>query len=399
MPNTNFTAKGLAALKPAAVRIDYWDESLPGFGLRVTPDGQKTWTVMYRFGGRKRRYTLGVYPALSLADARKLAREAQRAVGLGIDPAAAKKAERLADSFAKLAEHYLERYAKPRKKSWREDARIIANKLNPLFGNMRAQDVTRADVRMLCEKVAEHAPIEANRTLATCRKLYNWAISQDLVETNPCFQIPAPGQERRRDRVLSDDEVCTVWNDLENEEPRMAAIMRLRLITAQRGAEVAAMERDEIDFAGGWWTIPAEKAKNGLAHRVPLTAMAIKILERVVKTLGESSYVFPAPLSKGKAPTSKFDLTKTTERIRKRTGIKDLAAHDLRRTAASRMTSMGIPRLTVSKILNHVEPGVTAVYDRHSYDREKREALEQWALRLRVIVSGLREVGTEEVAP
>ena len=108
--------------------------------------------------------------------------------------------------------------------------------------------------------------------------------------------------------------------------------------------------------------------------------------------------MFPAP-SKGKAPTSKFDLTKTTERIRGRTGIKDLAAHDLRRTAASRMTGMGIPRLTVTKILNHVEPGVTAVYDRHSYDREKREALEQWALRLRVIVSELREVGTEEVTP
>ena len=399
MPTTNFTAKGLAALKSATVRIDYWDESLPGFGLRVTPDGQKTWTVMYRFGGRKRRYTLGAYPTLSLADARKLAREAQRSVRLGIDPASAKKAERLADSFAELAEQYLERYAKPRKKSWREDARIIANKLNPSFGNIRAQDVTRSDVRVLLEKIAEHAPIEANRTLATCRKLYNWAISQDLVEANPCAHIAAPGHERRRDRVLSDDEVCTVWKDLENEEPRMAAIMRLRLITAQRGGEVAAMERNELDLAGGWWTIPAEKAKNGLAHRVPLTAPAIKILERAVATLGESSYVFPAPLSKGKAPTSKFDLTKTTERIRGRTGIKDLTAHDLRRTAASRMTGMGIPRLTVSKILNHVEPGVTAVYDRHSYDREKREALEQWALRLRIIVSGLREVGAEEVAP
>jgi integrase len=381
------------------VRIDYWDESLPGFGLRITPDGQRTWTVMYRFGGRKRRYTLGAYPTLSLADARKLAREAQRSVRLGMDPASAKKAERLADSFAELAEHYLERYAKPRKKSWREDARIIANKLNPSFGKIRAQDVMRGDVRVLLEKIAERAPIDANRTLATCRKLYNWAISQDLVEANPCAHIAAPGHEHRRDRVLSDDEVCTVWKDLENEEPRMAAIMRLRLITAQRGGEVAAMERNELDLAGGWWTIPAQKVKNGLAHRVPLTALAIKILERAVAEPGGSSYVFPAPLSKGKAPTSKFDLTKTTERIRGRTGIKDLTAHDLRRTAASRMTSMGIPRLTVSKILNHVEPGVTAVYDRHSYDREKREALEQWALRLRIIVSGLREIGTEELAP
>jgi integrase len=399
MPNTNFTAKGLAALKPATVRIDYWDESLPGFGLRVTPDGQKTWTVMYRFGGRKRRYTLGAYPTLSLADARKLAREAQRSVRLGIDPAATKKTERLADCFAELAEHYLERYAKPRKKSWREDARIIANKLNPALGNIRAQDVTRADMRLLLEKIAEHAPIEANRTLATCRKLYNWAISQDLVAANPCVQISAPGQERQRDRVLSDHEVRTVWKDLDNEEPKMAAIMRLRLITAQRGGEVAAMERSELDLAEGWWTIPAEKAKNGLAHRVPLTAPAIKILERVLAAPGESTYVFPAPLSKGKASTSKFDLTKAAERIRRRTGIKDLTAHDLRRTAASRMTGMGIARLTVSKILNHVESGVTAVYDRHSYDHEKREALEQWALRLRIIVSGLREVAAEEGLP
>src|SRR4029434_2304582 len=102
MPNTNFTAKGLSALKPATVRIDYWDESLPGFGLRITPDGQKTWTVMYRFGGRKRRNTLGAYPALSLADARKLAREAQRSVRLGIDTSAAKQAARVDDSSAEL---------------------------------------------------------------------------------------------------------------------------------------------------------------------------------------------------------------------------------------------------------------------------------------------------------
>jgi integrase len=159
------------------------------------------------------------------------------------------------------------------------------------------------------------------------------------------------------------------------------------------------MERHELDLIDGWWTIPAEKAKNGLAHRVPLTAQAVKILEQAIAVAGKSSYLFPAPLSKGKAPTSKYDLTKVTERLRKRTGIQDFTAHDLRRTAASLMTGMGVPRLTVSKILNHVEPGVTAVYDRHSYDKEKREALEAWALRLRLIVSGLREVGSGEVAP
>ena len=103
-----------------------------------------------------------------------------------------------------------------------------------------------------------------------------------------------------------------------------------------------------------------------------------------------------APRGKGQSPTSKFDLTKATERIRKRTGIKDFKAHDLRRTASSLMTGMGIPRLTVSKILNHVEPGVTAVYDRHSYDAEKRDALERWSRRLQIIVSGLQRVTSSE---
>jgi integrase len=156
--------------------------------------------------------------------------------------------------------------------------------------------VTRPEVRALLEKIAAHAPIEANRTLATCRKLYNWAISQDLVEANPCAGIPAPAGERQRDRVLSDHEIRTIWKDLDNEEPRFAAIMRLRLTTAQRGGEVAAMERDELDLAGGWWTIPAEKAKNDLAHRVPLAPPATRILERAVVAAGGSSYVFPAML-------------------------------------------------------------------------------------------------------
>jgi integrase len=143
----------------------------------------------------------------------------------------------------------------------------------------------------------------------------------------------------------------------------MAAIFRLRLITAQRGGEVAAMEAREIDLAGGWWTIPGYKSKNGLAHRVPLMPMALKILGQQLPRTGELGYLFPAPRAKGQSPTSKFGLTKATERIRKRTGIKDFKAHDLRRTASSLMTGMGIPRLTVAKILNHVEPGVTAVYD------------------------------------
>jgi len=171
--------------------------------------------------------------------------------------------------------------------------------------------------------------------------------------------------------------------------------MRLRLLTAQRGAEVSAMRSPELDLAAAWWTIPGERSKNDLPHRVPLVPWAVKIIGRALGAAGESTYVFPAPRSNGKTPVSKYDCTKTVERIRERTGIQDFNAHDLRRTAASLMTSLGVPRLTVQKILNHKEPGVTAVYDRHGYDAEKRAALELWARRLQVIVSGLRSVGEE----
>src|SRR5439155_17515465 len=207
-----------------------------------------------------------------------------------------------------------------------------------------------------------------------------------------CALIDAPGEENERDRVLTEDEIRAVWEDLDNEELRIAAIMRLRLAMAQRGGEIAKMERNELDLSSGWWTIPAEKAKNNRAHRVPLTEPAVKIIERALAAADELIYVFPAPRSKGQAPTSKFDMTKAVERIRERTGI-SFVGHDLRRTASTMMTGKcGVPRDIIRKVLNHKEPGVTAIYDRYSYDKEKREALEAWSRRLQVIVSGLREV-------
>ena len=158
-----------------------------------------------------------------------------------------------------------------------------------------------------------------------------------------------------------------------------------------------SVEWAELDITNGWWTIPAEKSKNGLAHRVPLSVPNVRIFEELrkhqdaSKTRKNSLWVFPGRRGTGHLGT----VQKAIERIRERTGIKDFTAQNARRTAASMMTGMGIPRLTVSKILNHVEPGITAVYDRHSYDKEKREALEAWSKRLMVMVSDLKEVKSE----
>jgi integrase len=228
--------------------------------------------------------------------------------------------------------------------------------------------------------------------------MYNWALSQDLVDANPCQGIPAPGQEHRRDRVLSEDEIKTLWKEFTKEELSVASTFKLRLLTAQRGGEVHSIEWHDLDLEDGWWTIPSEKAKNKLTHRVPLTAPVVRIFEDLrkhqdqSKTRKNSSFVFPAPRGGGHLGS----VQKAVERIRERSGIEDFTAHDLRRTAASLMTGMGIPRLVVSKILNHVEPGVTAVYDRYSYDRERSEALEAWARRLTMITSDLAIVENKE---
>jgi integrase len=400
MPTIPFTARALEALKPTPnAQIDYFDKSLPGFHLRISPRGRKTFGVMYRHAGRVRRMTFGTFPPLTLADAREKAKEELRKAAKGEDPATQKAEEREADSFRLLADDYLNRYAKLKKKSWKEDNRIIDKKLNPAIGNITAKRITRAQIRELLDGIAATAPIEANRVLATVRKIYNWALSQDLVESNPCHGISAPGVEHQRDRVFSEDEIKKLWKEFDAETVGMGATFKLRLITAQRGGEVFSVEWKDLDLENAWWTIPGEKAKNGLAHRVPLTPAAIRIFKDLKekqmgsKTRKESPWVFPARQGTGHLTTCQ----KSVEEIRDRSGIKDFTAHDLRRTAASMMTGMGIPRLTVSKILNHVEPGVTAVYDRHSYDKEKREALEGWSHRLQLMVSDLHSVKQSEV--
>jgi integrase len=188
-------------------------------------------------------------------------------------------------------------------------------------------------------------------------------------------------------------------------------MFKLRLITAQRGGEFSTMEWADIDFDSAMWTIPAHKAKNGLAHRVPLTPFALNVLAPLIARRLDpewaSRWVFPnwGPYKARKDRQRPVDehvsnIQKATQRIRSREGCGvAFTGHDLRRTAASHMASMGVPRLVISKILNHAESGVTHIYDRHSYDIEKRGALEQWSVRLEEILKGAERPGLTTVHP
>jgi len=331
-----------------------------------------------------RRLTLGTFPILSLADARRLAATALREAQHGTDPATAKQEARSADNFGELAELYLDRHAKPEKRSWREDERILKADLLPKWRNRKAHEIKRADVLALLDAIVDRgAPVMANRTRALVSKIFNFGIKRGVVEVNPAAGVENPGHEHQRDRVLSEDEIRILWNTLESEQARVAAIFRLGLLTAQRRSEILGMRWSELDLDAGWWTIPAERSKNSLAHRVPLAPQAATLLRQIKSASLDETLVFRG----GRIGQPLANLQKPMRRIKRASAI-DFKFHDLRRTSASHMTGIGVPRLVVSKILNHMERGITAVYDRHSYDAEKRRALMKWETWLKELLVG-----------
>jgi integrase len=394
-----FTDKFIAALRPMVERFERWEGG--GFGVRVSPRGGKAWIWVYHFDGRPRRMTLGSYPAIGLADARIKLSEARKLLERGIDPGdrevQQRRAERVAETVTELVESYLEKWARPRKRSAAEDERILNKDVVPAWGRRKAKDIARGDVIALLDRIIDRgSPIAANRTLAVVRRMFGWALSRDIVPANPCAALKAPGKETRRDRMLSADEIAALWRSLDKPEIPISKPIRLalklQLVTAQRKGEVIGAEWSEFDIDEQVWTIPAENAKNGMQHRVPLSPLALAVLGDIASirraTKDTTSWLFPSPRA-GK-PITGPAVDHAMRKNRDALGTGDATPHDLRRTAASHMTSIGISRLVVSKLLNHAEPGVTAVYDRHSYDIEKRAALIAWSARLEEILGTRR---------
>jgi len=387
------TDRSIAALKPKAKRYEVWEDGRTGLGVRVSTVGRKSWVFMYRFDGKPRRMTLGTYPAVGLAEAHVRHAKAKADLEKGVDPGATeierKAAERAAETVSELVETYLEKWARPRKRSAAEDERTLRKEVLPLWGNRKAKDIKRRDVIALLDEIVNRgSPIQANRTLAVIRRMYNLAISRDILDATPVAMVKAPAKENQRDRVLSANELRIFWKGLA-EAPMTEGIklaLKLQLVTAQRKGEIVGASLDEFDLEDNVWTIPAERSKNGQAHRVPLSPLALELISQVKMQAGDSPWLFPSPTSTG--PVLARSINRAIYKTLPGMAIENITPHDLRRTAASGMTALGIPRLTVSKILNHVETGVTAVYDRHGYDAEKRHALDAWAARLEEIVTG-----------
>jgi integrase len=404
-----FTEKFIQALKARAERYDIREQSGEGFAIRVSPSGEKSWVFIYAFEGRKRRMTLGSYPNLSLLEARKKHREALKVLEKGFDPGFEKQKKKieacLSSTVNDLISEYIEKWAKPRKRSWEGDQRILNKDIKPSLGKRKAKDITRRDVILLLDRIKERgAPIQANRTLACVRRMFNFAVERDIIPISPCVSVKAVAKENRKDRCLTVDEIKKFWAELSGcrklGSGKFAIQMsggcrfalRFQLVTGQRKGEVVSAEWSEIDLVSGWWVIPAEKAKNGQSHRVPLSSLAMELLEEIKALSAGSPWAFPSEKTDGCMTGAAIDhaMRRSTFVDEINDGeikeMKRFTPHDLRRTAATHMTSMGISRLVVSKLLNHVENSVTAIYDRHSYDSEKKLALEAWANKLRQMI-------------
>jgi integrase len=405
-----FTDPQVRDLKPEAAR--YIVRGPDGLGVRVSPTGRKVWVYSYRLKGKPGLMNLGDAKTMNVADAKHEHSKALALKNAGISPAATAAMERAetltAPTVRDLASDFIARYSKPRKRTWGEDQRLLEREVVDYFGDMLARDVRRRDVVALLDRiVARGAPIQANRTLAVLRKAYNWAISRDIVEANPCSQVSRPAKENERDRVLRGDELGKFVSCAFASEPKdVGHAVRLGLLTllatGQRAGEVSAMEWQDVDLESAVWTIPASKAKNGLAHRVPLSPFAVSLLEeadRILRTRPRNkkiprpddgkpkSHVFPS--TRGDRP---MDVTALNHAIRRRREAWKIAepfrAHDLRRTCATGIADLGFSRFVIGRILNHQETGVTRIYDRATYDAEKRQALDAWGAKLESLARG-----------
>lgn len=420
MPTEKLTDRRVKTVRvpPGGARLELWDLNMPGLGLRVAPDGPqgeggKTWFVRYRFGGQQRRHKLGTYPALLLSDAHKAARDLFKAVAAGEDPAAEKAPAAPVDTFDSVADEFVKRHVKValKPRSAREVERILNVDLRPHWGTRPIQAITKRDVIELLDRIVDRgAPVHANRTLAVARKLFNWAIGRDLMATSPCDRLKPPSVETERQRVLSDEEIALVWRAAGACAPAFGPMVRICLLTAQRRGETSVMRWADVDLERKVWTIPREVTKGDRGHEVPLSDLAVAIIDAQPR-LGV--YVFPGRSAgcqaeetanaKKETPFSGFSRAKerldnlVLESLRKAAKqrgedpekvkpLPDWTLHDLRRTAATGMARIGIPRLIISKIENHAEGGVTRIYDRYAYEKEKREALGLWAEKVRSIV-------------
>ena len=363
----------------------YWDAGLPGFGIKVTPKGRKVFLVLYRVAGagsRLRKYTVGPYGRVTLPMARAQAQKIFAARLDGRDPAEEKKQSRrrlVVDRIDDLVETFIREHI-----SQIGTARRITNLLRrdvtANWGTKSVHDIKKRDVIDLVSAVTQRNAHAGYRLLKTLKTFFRWCVGRAVIDFSPAEGVPSGWREVSRDRVLTDQELAAVVKAARKTPWPYGGIVEFLALTGQRREEVAQLKPQEIDDKAQTWTIPAARTKNKRAHIVHLSEPAWALIAGHLN----GDYVFATSRGNhfqtfGKA---KRDLDKLC-------GIHGWRLHDLRRTIVSGMARLGVPPHVADKILNHQAgtiSGVAAVYQRHDFLAERKDALDRWSSHVNQII-------------
>lgn len=430
---------------PASHHALHLDTETRGLAVRITRTGARSFLFCYSFDGQERRMSLGPWSPLvsnklgadatrklggTLAWARQEVQRLRGELAKGIDPMEQKQGARAAREAAKqqaareitvatLADRYLTEWAKPKKRSWKEDERRLNAYVIPVWGDRRVREVTRADVDALVSPVAigdesrgiEPRPAEAGHRLALVRKMFSFALDKGIIDTHPCLRMKAPGgQPKPRTRALTTarelrvlwriTEPNTIWTRMPAKRRTVnrlrdarftqaeADALRLILATGARASEVAELPWTELDLDAATWVLPAARSKNKRENLIPLLPEAVAMLRRRREEV-TGAYVFPAVRSVHMVDEHLSRPLKLVCGRLARIGLAPFTPHDLRRTVETGMAAAKVPKEYRDRVLNHVDASVGGVhYNMHDYEDEKREALDKWARRVETMLKG-----------
>ncbi len=385
-------------IRSAEPVVTLWDKTLKGFGIRIGKE-RKTFIVLIASG---RRQTIGHYPLMSLADARKEARRILAEKELGhIRPT------RIAFDDAK--QDFLTACAKKNRPRTVKDYTWLLQRLP--FGRQSVGDITpREIIKRL--KDLEEAPATMQHVFVAGRAFFRWCVRQHLIDRSPMDNLAVPSNGRPRDRVLSDYELQAVYTTARQGKGTFHRIVSLLILTGQRRGEIAKLRWDWINRAERTITIPAEASKNARRHVFPYgdeVQAVLDLTSHYEPYNGRHSLLFPASRqrsehttcfnswSKAKA-TFDVELIHSIDRPQQREheliqlpSAHPWTLHDLRRTYSSNMAAIGVPQIVVEKLLNHVSGGtqspIAQTYNRYSYMAEMRDAVGKWERYLAELVT------------
>lgn len=397
--------------KLSAIQIDrWWKVGEPiagksdGDGLTFTlsKGGTASWILRYRFGGKQREVTIGNYPDISLAAARKLAAAKRVEVDKGADVAARKRLEKIeraqANSFRELAEDYMALAAPSLSSRYRNETRRYLDKdILPRIGSIPAKGVVPADIVVLVERIAERSKTSARAAFTMVSAVFDHGVSKRLVTENPCSFLKVSaiiGKEREtRARVsLSDDQLRAFLAALPSLGRENELALKIILATAVRKGELSLAKWDHVDIEAGLWRIPPEnqKGKRGSKERkefaIPLPPLVAGWFKELRPLAGGSPMVTPARHRTGAETINHSTFNRALSKLPDE--LPRITPHDLRSTARSHLAALGVDIIVAERCLNHSLGGLVAIYNQYSYLDERRRALTLWASKLEALERG-----------